>query len=438
MAVETAYYDDGMTCWDEGEIQGFELPDPPVDDVSHSTSPVEESYQESNYTELVATNDAALSSPRWIVPLLVSYTPKNATGPLLIAGCAGKQTVDTSSTDSPDNSNDSSIEGDTSSVGCEDSAFEQIQDAVDFAADGDTVEVCDGVYDSFSVFDKSLTIRARAGHSPQIDGSYETTSRGNVQFAGADGQHEFVLEGFEISGHYYTGVYISDDSGTIRLANLNIHDNGTSSDDYQGFGLYVITSGTDSATISFRDSVVYNQPSSGIYFYLSSSNDDLEMNNIESYNNISSGIDIAGTIDDSDGNPAVTAYGLNLHDNGNPETHGGGLWLQSVTVSIDSSTITGNTALRGGGIFSGYSSFLTLNDCEVQDNVATGTNGTSGGLQLYSSGITTAYNTNWGGTNEPYDVSTQYPEQTAQPDRLYDFGTNASFQCEFEVGCWDL
>lgn len=112
------------------------------------------------------------------------------------------------------------------------------------------------------------------------------------------------------------------------------------------------------------------------------------------------------------------------------------LYVDSVTV--ESSTITGNMGSVGGGIFFSGSS-LTLVDTSVQDNVAADSDGLSGGLQLYTSGTSvTAFNVNMSGTNEPYDVSCQDPNGLRTSYGLYDYGTDVSFECEYEVGCWDL
>jgi hypothetical protein len=68
---------------------------------------------------------------------------------------------------------------------------------------------------------------------------------------------------------------------------------------------------------------------------------------------------------------------------GGNEGWGGGI-LNTATLAIRNSTISGNTASAGGGIFNGFGRTLTLTDSLVSGNVSTGTGASDGGGGIYN------------------------------------------------------
>lgn len=217
--------------------------------------------------------------------------------PVLLVPACSDDKADTGLIDYSDtvDSNDSAIQGDTSSVGCEDSAFDQIQDAVDFASDGDTVEVCDGTYDDFSVFDKTLTIVARDGHFPQINASGELW--GILVDGNDEPDFKLILSGFEVFGASESGVSVNFESGAITLQNFDIHDNGS---DNASDGIEISISGSRTpVNISISDSTLHDNNGFGLGLSHQPKTSDayVDLHDIESYGNTASGLFAQGYSD---------------------------------------------------------------------------------------------------------------------------------------------
>lgn len=343
-----------------------------------------------------------------------SYRKVEKPGLDILVGCSGSK-------DGPK---------DKSSVGCEDSFFDEIQDAVDSASDGDVITVCAGTYMGFET-EKSLTIQANGDETPEITHNPSMfVSRSVVSISNnATVSFQFTLDGFIIHGDDDSfGIYVYDPLGhaNIILSNLDVYGSETgifiSSQTPSGDAVY------DSLII--LDKIILYQNSSmniRINGGGSSSSSIVTLSDVEAYES-NEGIRIYSS--------NVEAGGLNIHDNEQ------GIYLDSSDVSVSNSNITENG--DGWAIYV-MNSVLTLTGTSVTNNESYVINDQAGALQLYALGDNTsnvtAVDTYWD-ENMPHDVSAEDPNlPTGDLGLTYNYDPmeypTASFYCEYGVGCFD-
>lgn len=138
--------------------------------------------------------------------------------------------------------------------------YASIQAAINAASPGDTVEVSNGVYNEMVSFPASgtpgnpITLAARAGHTPMIDGTgLATTGLDGLVFI--EDQSWIVVSGMEIAnltasspGHFPAGIWVRGTSNNIQLLDNTVHtirNPGCSSCGAHGIAIYG-TSASDS------------------------------------------------------------------------------------------------------------------------------------------------------------------------------------------------
>ena len=304
--------------------------------------------------------------------------------------------------------------------------FETIQEAIEAAEDGDTIEVLAGIYEeNLDALGKSFALIACDGPElTSIWGLGETLGpdlRSVLHLGGGD---NVLVDGFTITLGFGTavtngagtfhnggGVYAKD--ATIEIVNCTIHDN------FNG-GIHV-----RDASVTIRDSTIIGNEGGGI---LSSGLSFVTLDNSAILENTSDTI-VGGivvhpggsswiedtTISDNDGllaggallvgpatmlrteisnNTAFFAGGLAVDGStvtvqqcvisGNSATSGGGLLLCSPEeLLIEDTLIVGNEGVFGGAIFGGGNASLTLSRCTITGN----SSDTAGAI---SNAITTA------------------------------------------------
>ena len=115
-----------------------------------------------------------------------------------------------------------------------------------------------------------IVVVAEAGEQPILDGSELDAPAGQSAMIEIDGQHDVVVDGLEIagyrsdvSGEVPIGVFISGAARDVRLANLSIHDLGTTFDgrnggDAHGIAVYGTSSVQPISGLEIVDSELYD------------------------------------------------------------------------------------------------------------------------------------------------------------------------------------
>ena len=288
-----------------------------------------------------------------------------------------------------------------------------IQDAIDAAADGDVIDVCDGIYqESINFLGKAITVRSMNGPENTTIENPESRTSSCIVFNNGEGP-DSVLHGFSISGHDTAwsqlggGINITDSSPTLTG---NIIENNEAID--YGGGLYcegseatfesaprpvirnnifrwnLVTRGDGggialkncSPSISdsiFEHNTSRNGEGGGIHWEGTSTPvlENVVIANNTAPNGSGGGIDILGS------------SGGVIRDsqiNNNSANWGGGISLNGGRLTIENSTINQNEAITGGGLFESgglgiESNQLILTDSEVNGNEAlSGGGGLSG------------------------------------------------------------
>ncbi len=110
-------------------------------------------------------------------------------------------------------------------------AYSAIQDAIDDASDGDTIEVVAGTFvECIDTSGKDLTLTGAGSGSTTLNGLGACTSVVSVQSG-----ETVTLSGFEIRNASYRGLYLLD--STVTLTDLEVSGNGSTS--LYGGGLYI-------------------------------------------------------------------------------------------------------------------------------------------------------------------------------------------------------
>ncbi|MCG2826147.1 MAG: right-handed parallel beta-helix repeat-containing protein [Thermoplasmatales archaeon] len=250
-----------------------------------------------------------------------------------------------------------------------DTYYDTIQEAIDDANPGDTIEVSNGTYYENVIINKTITLIGEDRNTTIVDGS----GTGDVIYISADWVN---VSGFSIT-HSGT-AYFSDAGIDIRsfnnnIINCNIHSNN-------GKGVYIGQSFNDNVISS---NIISNNGEDGIYISSDSCGNKITSNTIHSNN--WHGIRICGNDNQiADNNVSsnnmtgiwIVAGGSNntiidndvcLNDNGIGVSYSG------------NNTIANNRVLSNnyGGIKLDYSSSNNITNCTVYNN--------SYGIWLYSS-----------------------------------------------------
>ncbi|GAI20599.1 unnamed protein product, partial [marine sediment metagenome] len=214
------------------------------------------------------------------------------------------------------------------------SEFGSIQEAIDFATNGDVIIVAEGIYTGDGNRDihfkgKALTVRSQNGpENCVIDcNGRETEPHRGFNFSNNLNTNA-IIDGFTIINGYSdegSGINCRDNQGSsLTISNCNIR-NHTSLGDY----------GVGNGAISVRD---------GIYL----------IHNCLISNNSASGIYCGDTISTAITNCTITG-----------NTIGGIFCRGDSNVEISNCTITANTFRDGGGIYCNGIISMTITNCTI-------------------------------------------------------------------------
>lgn len=224
-------------------------------------------------------------------------------------------------------------------------AYEKVQDAIDAAADGDTVLVHDGTYvENINFKGRAITVKSMNGAEKTIiDGSQPIDpNRGSVVIFANGEVNDSVLDGFTITGGTGTdstgngwpnggGIYCRNSSPVIRncmISNNNAENGG----------------GVNSQTLNlpYRHS--------------------LTIENCLIYNNKAN---MGGGVTGS----GVDFVIMNSSINNNSARIGGGIVIGSSDLKTTNTVIADNSAsAHGGGIFGSSSSYLFVSNSTIKNN----------------------------------------------------------------------
>ena len=227
----------------------------------------------------------------------------------------------------------------------------KIQQGIDLAASGGTVNVAAGTYYENLNINKALTLNGAGSDQTTVDGqdlgsvitvgagatnnlisNIKVTNGYAAQGGGISNQGSLTLQNVEVSNNNagYGGGVINTNGGSLTLVDVNIHHN-----DATGMGGGVYNDKSTSVLTMTSGSITYNTASDG------------------------AGICNGGTLNLNGGSIA--------HNTASSRGGGIGNW---VTLALNGATITDNKALvSGGGIFS-QSGTVTLISGSVTGNVA--------------------------------------------------------------------
>jgi len=255
-------------------------------------------------------------------------------------------------------------------VGMAGYAYGSIQNALDAAADHDTILVHPGIYvENINFEGKPVLVTGEDPEDPQIIA--DTVIDGNqaesvVVFGSGEDEHA-ILSGFTVTnGKGMNGGGIRCENASPVLRNCVVRNNRAIS---QGGGIYC--SDSSSPTIiacEIRDNeAAYS--GGGIYVFFSSPT--ITMCRIS--HNISHGaftsvsIGGGGIYCYASQNVTITACSIGSnHANG----YGGGIYCVASSPNIIRCDITGNDASNGGGIACSYSSSPVIIRCTITGNTA--------------------------------------------------------------------
>jgi len=273
--------------------------------------------------------------------------------------------------------------------------FDNIQDAINYSSNGDTVIVRSGTYNENINFNgRAIRLTTEDPNDPNIvESTIITAASGySVTFEFAEGS-DSVLTGFTITGR---GILCYDSSPTITENIIR---------DCDECGIY----GQYNATPTISDNMIHSNNGRGIYScnglitnnIISENKGGIaNCNGMISYNTISSNTayreggalhECSGTIIN---NKVSNNIALGGTDSTTGDAHGGGLYQCNGTII--NNTVCSNRAIggyygygRGGGL---YKCNGTIINNTISGNRSTGTN-TSFGGGLYDCGATISNNT---------------------------------------------
>jgi hypothetical protein len=266
-----------------------------------------------------------------------------------------------------------------------DTYYNTIQEALDDADSGNTIEVSDGTYDE-SITSPSFP-SGKVIILQSANGASSTTIRGDggsPTVALGDSLEGTTLEGFTIthvSGNYGRGIY-NDANLTIKNCTIsnNTHGGGISNG-YSGT-LTIIASTISSNSAVWLGGGINNYNGNGTLTIIAStiSNNTAAESGGGIYNHNDGTLTITesiisgnttygsgGGIDNFNGTLTITGSTIS----GNSAESGGGISNSNGTLTITGSTISDNTAgAGGGGIYNEFNGTLTIIASTISNNTA--------------------------------------------------------------------
>ena len=239
-------------------------------------------------------------------------------------------------------------------AGCD---YTNIQTAIKYADPGDTINVSEGTYKENIITTKPIAIKGAGIGRTLIDGSFAgpviTVGPGVDTFGPGP-----ILSFSDITvehGKAYFGSGISNNGGQITLINCSITNN-------TAYGGTVYN--TRNGTIELNGSAITNNnATTGGGIYNEYGTVDL---NAESRISNNTAIDYGGGIW-SQVDSILNLNGTTI--SGNRAANGGGIYSSSASINMNSGTISNNTANRGGGVFND-NGMMSLNDGSIGYNYA--------------------------------------------------------------------
>src|SRR5660398_44323 len=250
--------------------------------------------------------------------------------------------------------------------------YMRIQDAIDNASDGDTIEVQSGTYFENVNVNKRLTLRGIGMPVVNASGS------GSVITLAADG---ITLEGFTATGNYY-GIFLSSSSDNILSYN-------NASNNYYGIFL------SSSSNNKLVGNNAISNTNDGIYLYSSSNNTLISNDASNNYYGI--------RLSFSSNNM--------LSGNNASNNHGGIFAYLSSNNTLSSNNASSNNLVDGIFLSSSNNNTLISNIASFNRGIIK-----SYGINLYNSSNNTIYNNIFNNTNNFYnDLNTNKWNVTKTP-----------------------
>ncbi|UCF42772.1 MAG: right-handed parallel beta-helix repeat-containing protein, partial [Planctomycetota bacterium] len=245
--------------------------------------------------------------------------------------------------------------------------LDSIQEAIDAAVNGNTIEVAPGTYN------EAINFKGKAVHLYSSDGLEVTIIDGTglntsiVTCASGEGS-DTVLEGFKITGgNAEHGAGMSNNGSSPTVINCTFSGN-TGGADGLGGGMLNLGSSPTVTNCTFSGNSA-NQYGGGMF---NGGSSPTVTKCTFSGNESSYG---GGMYNGNNSNPTVTSCTFT----GNSDWVGGGMFNQkSSSPTVTNCTFSGNTGGYGGGMCNNYYSNPTVTNCSFTSNSAV-YNGTNGG-----------------------------------------------------------
>jgi hypothetical protein len=298
--------------------------------------------------------------------------------PLMLLACAGTPSSLHAPTLSADRATQAALVPPAWTVCAGTGDFDTIQDAIDAASDGDTIEVCRATYNEDLVIEKPLTLVDDGGMTT-IDGS-GTTSVVSIETAGL-----VTIEGFVIQGGAATnggGIYAMGMDLTLDLTDNLVQNNSATG---MGGGVY-IGRGVDGL---FTDNVFQlNTADMGGGIASMMSDVTIQLNHI--HRNNCTTTDTTAYVNGGGGAGVFVRGGANIIDNwihaDRSTLHGGGGFFYQATGEISLNRVHDNPAVGdGAGFYFTASAGAIVSGNEYYLNHA---GGDGGAIHVYRGGVT--------------------------------------------------
>jgi len=305
---------------------------------------------------------------------------------------------------------------------------ESIQDAIDSASPGDTIQVENGTYEEVITVDKSL----------QIIGSGDTTLDGSSFFS-EDGvsidASDVTLVDLKVTS-YDTGIISQTNSGSVHLNDVEIIDNGGKGLDIDSQSVYIENSRINQnsgsgveingANITIQDTVTNSNGALDGNGIKISASEKITLENVESTDNANDGITTLGSA-------TISVEGVVADDNSDD-----GLELEASNVTIQDSRTWNNGGLSGHG-------FKVSNADPVNVSNISSINNADDGLTIENAGsvniqnVTTDENTDHGVEIDGTVITVNYVSATRNSDSgLQLDGTDISIRNSLATSNGDL